>query len=425
MREIGCLLISFLLIFQVPAYSVEFGVDATGDSNAISIDGSSGFLYSDRIVFTAAHLFDNSGSVKYWEQQGSVPAPGVRGGTGEKRYKVVKVLIAPTYKPRSDNDQTRIDDFAILILNESISMRNQVKVATKEDLERFISEKTPVSMVGYGLQSPSQRMSIQGNDRAPHKMTSSLVDKNTMQNFYRTNIQRIGTNQTILEFGIPNSEKLGAICDGDSGAGFFVEKDQTKFYIGPVGGQQWAIPNCRSDANATFGTVGGMSGITATFKFLDLIKEAEEFVAQEKSKEKIKAEEERIASELKAKQEADAKAEAEAKAKAEADADEKEYITVMSDYQNLMKRIADLRNKYPFVKTLPRLQQKMSNLPIAKESDLSTAKYNIESVNRSLDQSEVVWSKNQKTTITCIKGKLTKRVTGINPKCPTGYKKKP
>ena len=27
------------------------------------------------------------------------------------------------------------------------------------------------------------------------------------------------------------------------------------------------------------------------------------------------------------------------------------------------------------------------------------------------------------TTITCIKGKLTKKVTGINPKCPAGYKK--
>ena len=27
-------------------------------------------------------------------------------------------------------------------------------------------------------------------------------------------------------------------------------------------------------------------------------------------------------------------------------------------------------------------------------------------------------------TITCIKGKLTKKVTAVNPKCPSGYKKK-
>jgi hypothetical protein len=30
----------------------------------------------------------------------------------------------------------------------------------------------------------------------------------------------------------------------------------------------------------------------------------------------------------------------------------------------------------------------------------------------------------KKTTITCVKGKLTKKVTEIKPKCPAGYKKK-
>ena len=32
--------------------------------------------------------------------------------------------------------------------------------------------------------------------------------------------------------------------------------------------------------------------------------------------------------------------------------------------------------------------------------------------------------KTSKTTITCIKGKTTKKVTGVNPKCPSGFKKK-
>ena len=30
----------------------------------------------------------------------------------------------------------------------------------------------------------------------------------------------------------------------------------------------------------------------------------------------------------------------------------------------------------------------------------------------------------KKTTITCVKGKLAKKVTAIDPKCPSGYKKK-
>jgi hypothetical protein len=30
----------------------------------------------------------------------------------------------------------------------------------------------------------------------------------------------------------------------------------------------------------------------------------------------------------------------------------------------------------------------------------------------------------KKTTITCVKGKITKKVTALTPKCPSGYKKK-
>jgi hypothetical protein len=30
----------------------------------------------------------------------------------------------------------------------------------------------------------------------------------------------------------------------------------------------------------------------------------------------------------------------------------------------------------------------------------------------------------KKITLTCVKGKLSKKVTGVAPKCPAGYKKK-
>jgi hypothetical protein len=33
-------------------------------------------------------------------------------------------------------------------------------------------------------------------------------------------------------------------------------------------------------------------------------------------------------------------------------------------------------------------------------------------------------SLSKKSTITCIKGKTTKKVTAVKPKCPAGYKKK-
>jgi hypothetical protein len=45
---------------------------------------------------------------------------------------------------------------------------------------------------------------------------------------------------------------------------------------------------------------------------------------------------------------------------------------------------------------------------------------------RTMGQAEVIEERmlKKRTTITCVKGKLTKKVTAVKPKCPTGYKVK-
>jgi septal ring factor EnvC (AmiA/AmiB activator) len=45
-------------------------------------------------------------------------------------------------------------------------------------------------------------------------------------------------------------------------------------------------------------------------------------------------------------------------------------------------------------------------------------------VSKLKDQIEKNAKTSAKSTITCIKGKLTKKVTATDPKCPAGYKKK-
>jgi hypothetical protein len=368
-RSLPILLMSVVAIscssfFFNTARAVEFGQDATGDPNVIDVQGSSGFLYSDRIVLTAAHVIvgveettleESTKRIANWETNGFVYSPGIGNRVGQKRYRVKKVLVNPSYTPRSANDNTRKNDFAILILQESIPMKNKVTVASESDMATFIREKTPVYMVGYGFQNPSQRTPSQSGTLSPHKMTSYLVGNEELKEYFRNNPQSIRPNQTILDYGVLNSANFGSVCDGDSGAGFFVEKGDTRFYLGPVGGQQAGIPNCQSASTATFGVGGGISGITATYKFLSLIKEAEYLVADVKQKEMKKVEEERLAAELKAKQDAEAKA------------------------------AADLN---------------------AKQESVAKA------------------AASKKTTITCVKGKLTKKVTSLKPKCPTGYKKK-
>ena len=367
----------FTLPLSVPSTAVEFGQDATGDPNAVKVQGvTSGFLYSERIVFTVAHFLETMKSVEQWEKDGFVYEPGIDSTIGKKKYKVKKVLVAPTYRPRIGKNFTRIDDFAILILEEDLPLKNIVKVATNDEIQSFWKNSSKVQMVGYGLQNPQQRINPRNEYRSPHRMVSYLVDKSQLESFYRLNTWHIPPNQTILDFGVSLSPTLGSMCDDDSGAGFFVEVDKTRYYLGTVGALGWALPNCRSDGSQSFGVGGGIAGFTPANKFLDLIKTAENIVAEDRRKEFILAEEARLDAELKAKQEAEVKAKLEAEAKAKAEEEAKAKVEAE-----------------------------------AKAKAESEAKAKLE-------------ASKKKTTITCVKGKLTKKVTAVNPKCPAGYKKK-
>lgn len=88
-----------LTILMAPSNAVEFGQDATGDPNAVDVQGSSGFLYSDRIVFTAAHVIvgvevttteDIARAVANWERESFIYSPGVGNRFGEKNTELKK-----------------------------------------------------------------------------------------------------------------------------------------------------------------------------------------------------------------------------------------------------------------------------------------------------------------------------------------------
>jgi hypothetical protein len=332
--------LSLALLAPMSAQGVEYGQDATGDPNAVWVMGFSGFLYSDRIVFTTAHSIEYFGSDL---NPGYLFAPGVKNGPNNKRYFPQKVLMAPSYRGRVGTDNTRVDDFAIIILRESMPVQNKVVVASPADLESFIREKATVEMVGYGFQNVAMRTDLQARyNNSPHKMTSVLVSGEDLRKYYTAYPLWHQPNQTMLDFGIPNDATNGSVCDGDSGAGFFVQKSNVRYYLGAVGGQQAGITNCNAPLGR-FAPNGGMSGITPTYKFLALIKEAEDFVANEKKLEAAK-EEARVAAELKAKQEADEKArvEAELKAKLEAEAKvaaEAALLAAKKKSQDLAKKL--------------------------------------------------------------------------------------
>lgn len=364
------------------AQSVEFGQDATGDPNAVKVGGGSGFLYSERIVLTVAHVIgaEHPGAVPYWESQGVIYNPGIVTIAGQKQYKVKKVLIPSTYtKPDYANNIIN-DDNAVVILSEDIPMTKRAVYATEEQLQRFAKEKAKVELVGYGITHGSQRPVTTINNRAPHKLTSTLLSPEEVLQFYRQypNVDWKKINKPGV-YGIVQHRELqqSHICDGDSGSVFFVEENNVRYVLGTTG---LGLVNNNCPPPETWYGFPSMSWIDPKSKLQDLIKEAEKIVAEDRKRE---AEEIRLAAELKAKLDAEARAAAELIAKQQAEA----------------KAAADL------------LAQKEAEAKAAAELK---AKLEAEAKAAALT----------KTTITCVKGKLIKKVTAVKPKCPSGYKLK-
>jgi hypothetical protein len=384
-KVLGICISLVTLHLSVPSSAVEFGQDATGDPNAVKVGGGSGFLYSERIVLTVGHVIgaEDSGAVPYWEREGVIYNPGIVTIAGQKQYKVKKVLIPSTYtKPDYFNNIIN-DDIAVIILSEDIPMTKRAVFATEDQMQRFVREKSKVELVGYGITHGSQRPVTRINNRAPHKLTSTLISPEAVLEFYRQypvdwkKINKPGV------YGIVQHRELkqSHICDGDSGSVFFVEENNIRYVLGTTG---LGLVNNNCPPPEYEYPFPSMSWIDPNSKLRDLVKTAEKIVEEDKKREFVAAEEVRLAAELKAKQEAEAKAKAEEEARARAEAE---------------------------LKAKQEAEAKAKAEEEAKARAEAEAKAKLE-------------ASKKKSTIACVKGKLTKKVTAVKPKCPSGYKKK-
>jgi hypothetical protein len=152
-----------------------------------------------------------------------------------------------------------------------------------------------------------------------------------------------------------------------------------------------------------------------TFPIADLVTTAAEKAAAElKAKQEAEA---KAAAELKAKQEADAKAATELKAKQDADAKaaaDKAAAELKAKQEAEAKAAAELKAKQEAE------AKAAAELKAAGEKIISDAKAEAA---RILAAAKAATAK-KKITITCIKGKLIKKVTAVKPMCPKDYKKK-
>jgi hypothetical protein len=148
------------------------------------------------------------------------------------------------------------------------------------------------------------------------------------------------------------------------------------------------------------------------------LKVKEEVAAKAAAELKIKLEAEaKAAAELKAKQDADAKAAADKAAdlKAKQDADAKVAAELKAKQDVDAKAAAD---------------KAAAELKVKQEADAKAAADKAAADLKAKQDADAqaaadkAAAASKKTTITCVKGKLTKKVTAVKPVCPKGYKKK-
>ena len=352
---------------SAPDYSNGRVVPLMSSPNDLNSNGS-GFLYSSRIVFTSGHTafsFNSNGERQEFRPDLAVGKPNVDIKTIDSGVRVIKRISAPKYL---GNDSPDLHDFAILILEKDLIPAEPVQLLTPE-IEQILLEKraevkihgygNTVDLCGLGESLPCKTNRPKASD-VPRSITATLRPATDFPALVGYQVPKRLLEQLL--FFTPGKSSM---CGGDSGGSLTTTFNGNIMYLANIGTAD-RIYACGQ--SPSFDGKGGINYSQPIYRYLDLIKEAETYVATQIALEKAET---NAAAELKAKGEAEAKAAAELKAKEEAEA----------------KAAAELKAK--------------------GEAEAKAAV-----------------AVKKKNTITCVKGKLTKKVTAVKPVCPKGYKKK-
>lgn len=261
------------------------GTSALGDKRAVALFmfsdpratcGASAFLYSSRIVFTAAHNLFNEDDRKAEHTESIlrkslwVGYPGEKITFNLKRIETEKFFYPKNYKGRDYNRGgkriTRNNDFAVLVLKEPMPIdEKRVELLTPELHDSFILNGETIDLVGYGAQSASD-LNECPTDRSPMKYQSTITSK----------VINVGNQEWTATLNFKTAPGKPSGCDGDSGAGFYKEYSDRYLYLGATGAGAIDFHNCASWQEAL--SKEGIMGAWPVYLYLDLIKEAEEYV---------------------------------------------------------------------------------------------------------------------------------------------------
>jgi hypothetical protein len=258
-------------------------------SQISNVAGWSGFLYSPRIVLSAAHShykFDSNGNRIPEEPPFiTVGKPNSSAKSTDGRVKVIKNFIGD-YK-RSNLGGA--NDFAVLVLESDLIQISPAKLMSPEIETELVNARAEVTFHGYGEYrdrcAPGQKNPCPKDFNNPDQRTSELPRVNKINLAPKSDFAWL-QGQSLIDASTETLVSNHKACSGDSGGPITTTYKGELLYLGQGlnGNNVYACGAGNGLANAKHPEELGM--FSPVYKHLDLIKQAEEFIKQQSVSEK-------------------------------------------------------------------------------------------------------------------------------------------